>query len=429
MYLNSANSAFNPNELFNLRNRGIKLSLDATRDFLERTGNPQHAFKSFHVAGSVGKGSTTSFLASILMEAGYKTGLFTSPHFVRFNERIKVNGVEIEDSYIADFWQSHKDYILSTGLTFFEVSTVLGFCYFRDMGVEIAAVETGLGGRLDSTNLLNPLASIITSISLEHTAILGNTVEEIAREKGGIIKPGVPVFVGDLPPGALEVLKMIAQEKKSDFYEIKRNLAIYPEKYHFYEDSLILSDIVPPVKGQHQFINSALAILSIRKVLLLQDESLFKRGLQNVVNNTGLEGRFEVLSNSPLLILDSAHNPAGISAFVNQIKTLLTNKKNLSIVFTALSDKNADEMLTELSQVSSRLFLYELDFERGMTLDQMQSIAVSKGFEVSTIGSPEDFFTNVYAKAGSEDAFAVTGSMYLLGSFKSYLQKQKQILI
>ncbi|GMU84843.1 MAG: tetrahydrofolate synthase [Ignavibacteriales bacterium] len=425
----SPDSGFNPDELFNLRNRGIKLSLDATREFLELTGNPQNSFKSFHVAGSVGKGSTTSFLASILMEAGYKTGLYTSPHFVRFNERIRVNGAEIDDAYIALFWRKYKDYILKSGLTFFEVSTVLGFCYFRDSGVEIAAVETGLGGRLDSTNLLNPLAVIITAISLEHTAILGNSVAEIAREKGGVIKPGIPVFAGNIPEEGLFELKKIAGKKKADFHEIKRNLAIYPEKYHFYDDSLILSDIVPPVKGQHQFINSALAIISIRKVLLLQDESVFKRGIQNVINNTGLEGRFEVLSNSPLLILDSAHNPAGITAFVNQIKSLLTIKNNLTIVFTALSDKNTDDMLTQLREVCRRLFLYELDFERGMTIDQMRSIALSKGFEVSSLRSPEDFFTNVYAHADNEDAFAVTGSMYLIGSFKSYLQKQKQIFI
>lgn len=427
--MNSSNPRFNPDELFNLRNRGIRLSLDATREFLELNGNPQNSFKSFHIAGSVGKGSTSSFLASILMEAGYKTGLYTSPHFVRFNERIKVNGAEINDSYISNFWEQHKEYIISSGLTFFEVTTVLGFCNFRDSGVEVAVLETGLGGRLDSTNLLSPIATIITSISLEHTAILGNTLAEIAREKGGIIKPGIPVFAGLIQHEALSELKKIADEKNADFYEIKRNLAIYPEKYHFYDDSLILSDIVPPVKGQHQFINSALAILSIRKVLELQDESVFKRGIQNVINNTGLEGRFEVLSSSPLLILDSAHNPAGITAFVNQIKSQLVNKKNLSIVFTALSDKNADEMLTELRTVSGRIFLYELDFDRGMTMKQMQGIAEAKGFEVLPLASIEDFFTSIYTKAKPEDAFAVTGSMYLIGSFKSYLQKQKQIFI
>lgn len=427
--MTSEDSGFNPEELFNLRNRGIKLSLEPTREFLDRTGNPQNAFKSFHIAGSVGKGSTTSFLASILMEAGFKTGLYTSPHFVRFNERIKVNGVEIEDSYIKDFWVKHKDYIHKTGLTFFEVTTVLGFCYFRDRGVEIAAIETGLGGRLDSTNLLTPLASIITSISLEHTSILGNSLTEIAREKGGIIKTGIPLFLGDIPDEGLSELKRIATEKKTEIFEIKRNVAIYPEKYDFYSDSLILSGIVPPVKGQHQFINSALAILSIRKVLNLQDLSVFKRGIQNVIKNTGLEGRFEVLSNSPLLILDSAHNPAGITAFVNQIKSQLTNKLNLSIVFTSLSDKNADEMLSELRTVSSHLILHELEFERGMKMSQMKKIAHAKGFTVTELSSPEDFFRNIFSSARPDDAFAVTGSMYLLGAFKSYLKNQKQIFI
>jgi dihydrofolate synthase/folylpolyglutamate synthase len=182
--------------LFNLHNRGIKLGLENTQEFLDLLGNPQKKIKCIHVAGSNGKGSTSSFIASILTEAGYKTGLYTSPHFIRYNERIRINGQIIPDKYVIAFMEEYEKLIYDTNLTFFEVTTVLAFKYFADKEVDYAIIETGLGGRLDATNVINPLASVITSISLEHTNILGNTIEEIAKEKGGIIKPGVPLFFG-----------------------------------------------------------------------------------------------------------------------------------------------------------------------------------------------------------------------------------------
>lgn len=180
--------------LYSLQKFGMKLGLDNITSLLEYLGNPQKNFKSFHVAGTNGKGSTTSFMASILMEAGYRTGLYTSPHFIRFNERVRVNGVEIPDQYIVEFISGINGFIVIHKPTFFEVTTALAFKYFSDEKVEYAAIETGLGGRLDATNVLAPLASVITSISLEHTEILGDTLEKIAFEKGGIIKRGGKVF-------------------------------------------------------------------------------------------------------------------------------------------------------------------------------------------------------------------------------------------
>jgi dihydrofolate synthase/folylpolyglutamate synthase len=185
-------------KLFSLHKFGIKLGLENTIGFLNHLGNPQQKLKTIHIAGSNGKGSTSSFIASILQEYEYKIGLYTSPHFVKFNERVVINGKQIEDEYIATFVSDNESYIDEHQLTFFEVTTVLAFQYFKDMNTDYCVIETGLGGRLDSTNVLNPLATVITSISLEHTNVLGNTIEQIAAEKSAIIKSNSKVFIGML---------------------------------------------------------------------------------------------------------------------------------------------------------------------------------------------------------------------------------------
>ncbi|MBA4310871.1 MAG: hypothetical protein C0425_11140, partial [Chlorobiaceae bacterium] len=206
-------------KLFNLQMYGVKLGLENIQKFLEYLDNPQKHLKCFHIAGSNGKGSTSSFIASILMEAKYKTGLYTSPHFVRFNERIRINGIEINDSYIVDFYEENENFINEHKLTFFEVTTALAFQYFYDHSVDFAVIETGLGGRLDATNVLNPLAAIITSVSLEHMNVLGDTIEKIAKEKAGIIKRDSKVFVSTLHEDALEVMRERCKNKECELFE------------------------------------------------------------------------------------------------------------------------------------------------------------------------------------------------------------------
>ena len=208
-------------KLFSLHTFGIKLGLENTIKFLEHLGNPQKFLKAIHVAGSNGKGSTASFIASILQESGYKTGLYTSPHFVKFNERIVINGEQIDDEYIAGFVEEHEKYIDENELTFFEVTTAIAFKYFREMKTDYCVIETGLGGRLDATNVLNPLAVVITTISLEHTNILGNTIEQIASEKAAIIKDGVKVFTGILEKEAEGIIEQKCKEMNSQLFPLK----------------------------------------------------------------------------------------------------------------------------------------------------------------------------------------------------------------
>ena len=208
-------------KLFSLHTFGIKLGLENTIGFLDHLGNPQQALKTIHIAGSNGKGSTSSFIASILQEFGYKSGLYTSPHFVKFNERVVINGKQIEDEFVSSFISSNENYIDEHELTFFEVTTAMAFQYFKDINVDYCIIETGLGGRLDSTNVLNPLAIVITSISLEHTNILGDTIEKIAAEKAAIIKDNSKVFFGRLNEEAAYVIERKCKETKSILYPIK----------------------------------------------------------------------------------------------------------------------------------------------------------------------------------------------------------------
>src|ERR1035437_8288518 len=229
-------------KLFSLHSFGIKLGLDNIKSFLNQTVNPYEKIKMFHVAGSNGKGSTSSFLASILMEYDYKVGLYTSPHFVKFNERIKVNGAEISNDSIASFIDKYEKLIDDLHITFFEVTTAMTFEYFQTKKVDYAVIETGLGGRLDATNVINSVASVITSISLEHTKILGYTIEEIAGEKAGIIKRGVPVFVGKLPFKAIETIEKKCLEFNSDLFKIIDYIIEKPGIFELYTDELEIDD-------------------------------------------------------------------------------------------------------------------------------------------------------------------------------------------
>ncbi|MCW8850070.1 MAG: Mur ligase family protein, partial [Melioribacteraceae bacterium] len=218
-------------KIYSLKQFSVKLGLDNITNLLNHLGNPQKELKTIHVAGSNGKGSTCSFLASILMEFGYKVGLYTSPHLVKFNERIRINSIEISDKDIIEFLDSNKSYIDKYAPTFFEITTALAFNYFAARNVDYAIIETGLGGRLDATNVLNPLASVITSISLEHSHILGDTLEKIAYEKGGIIKNRIPIFIGDLPFEAEKKIESIAKERSSELVKQKDSLKVYDNKF------------------------------------------------------------------------------------------------------------------------------------------------------------------------------------------------------
>lgn len=410
--------------LFNLHNRGIKLGLKNTQEFLDLLGNPQKKFKCIHVAGSNGKGSTSSFIASILTEAGYNTGLYTSPHFIRYNERIRINGQIIPDKYVIAFMEEFENLIYETNLTFFEVTTVLAFKYFADKEVDYAIIETGLGGRLDATNVITPLASVITSISLEHTNILGNSIEEIAKEKGGIIKPGVPLFLGKMPEQAEKTLIEMAAEKNCKYYKLNDYTNKRENYFEYYSSELYIDHLSAPLKGAYQQLNASLAILTLNKTLRFTDSKRILGGIKNVVHNTGIQGRYEKVHDHPKIILDSAHNIEGVQNFLKEFTKDKIKPKPCYLLFSCLNDKSLDQMLIQSKDHFDKIYLYELkDNDRAAKIEQLVEIAENNDIKYS-VQNDIPAFIKKFIGSAEKECLVVYGSMYLVAEVKKVFEKK-----
>lgn len=408
-------------KLYSLHTFGIKLGLDNTIRFLDHLGNPQQDLKCIHIAGSNGKGSTSSFISSILQELGFKIGLYTSPHFVKFNERIVINGKQIEDEFVAEFISTNEKYIDEHQLTFFEVTTAMAFQYFKDMKTEYCVIETGLGGRLDSTNVLNPMAVVITTISLEHTNVLGNTIEEIASEKAAIIKKNTKVFIGLLSAEADKIVNEKCTDMESQLFSLRKYVVQDDKTTVRFLDNKIL-EINSPLKGHYQEINAALAALSVAETLSIFDENKFKAGIQNVSKNTGLTGRYEIHSEFPRIIFDSAHNPEGIENFLSEFSKEgdLYNKRFL--IFGAMKDKSIEEMLSKLCEYFDEILLAEIQYERAAKPDEMLDLCNKLSIKSRVLHQPASFI-HEFKEKDSNNCLVVLGSMYLLGEIKQQLQR------
>ncbi len=412
------------NKLYSLHNFGIKLGLENISNFLELIGNPQKQLKTFHIAGSNGKGSTSSFIASILMEFGFKVGLYTSPHFVKFNERIVIDGKQIPDEYIANFIKDYSDYIDEKKLTFFEVTTAIAFKYFFEQKVDFAVIETGLGGRLDATNVLSPLAVVITSISLEHTNILGNTITDIAGEKAAIIKKHSKVFTGKLPSDAEKVVEKKCNETNSNLYKIEDYINVKNELVELYTEEVEIDNWDIPLKGEYQKFNAALAGLVVSKTLLKNDFRPILKGIHNVIKNTGIQGRFEYYSMSPDIIFDSAHNPEGIENFLIEFQKDQTKYQKKILLFGVMKDKSIKEMLIKLRDHFDEIHITEINYERSCKIAELQKIADEIKLKVFPEQDSIKLF-NSFKKENRENCLVVLGSMYLLGEIKSSIIKNK----
>ncbi len=407
-------------KLYSLQKFGIKLGLSNVTDFLNRLGNPQNNFKSFHVAGSNGKGSTTSFIASILMEAGYKVGLYTSPHFIRFNERVKIGNIEINDRYIFEFITENYNYIIERKLTFFEVTTALAFKYFSDNKIDYAAVETGLGGRLDATNVIDPVASIITSISLEHTDILGETIEKIAVEKAGIIKAGNKVFIGKLPDEAIKVIADRCNQLNSELIPLGTSLQEKEKYVELITPDKHLLRIAPPLKGKFQEYNSALAANCILNSIPEIKIETILNGIRNVEDNTGIQGRYEVYSNVPKVIFDSSHNPEGVENFVETFGKESPRYKKRIIMFGAMRDKDITSMLGILKNYFDEFRFIEINMERCEKADVLAKAGQELHLNFIVERDPLKYL-NSFVENNLEDCLVVLGSIYILGAIKSQI--------
>lgn len=379
-----------------------KKDLQATLDMMKYLNHPEVGFKSIHVAGTNGKGSVSHMLASIFQEAGYKTGLYTSPHLRDFRERIKINGKMIPESEVTNFINAHASFLKSEKLSFFEMTVGLAFEYFRKEKVAVAIIETGMGGRLDSTNVIRPEVSVITNIGLDHTQFLGNSPAEIAAEKAGIIKYKIPVVIGEENEETLPVFIKTANAQEAPL--------ILAEKDETYK----INEITLDLKGDYQQKNLK-TVLSTIKVLQDSNWKLNQAdiltGLANVVKNTGLSGRWQELQNNPKVICDTGHNKEGILWVVNQLKK--EKYRTLHIVLGVVSDKDLNQILP-LFPKDAIYYFCKPDIPRGMSAELLKDAARPFALEGKAYATVQEAYQNALKKAAPEDLVFVGGSTFVV---------------
>lgn len=361
-----------------------KADLGNTIELCKILGNPERNLRSIHIAGTNGKGSCSHILASVFQEAGYKTGLYTSPHLKDFRERIRIDGKMIPEKEIIDFVNQHKEKFVPVQPSFFELTVGLAFEYFSKQKVDIVILETGLGGRLDSTNVVTPELSIITNIGTDHTNFLGDTYEKIAFEKAGIIKNNIPVVIGETHPATEPVFREKANEKSSSIYFADKELQLHNIKLSltkgkmefdvFKNDELLFKQLKTDLFGNFQLKN---LVTTLQSLLLLKDiftipQKAFIKGFQKVKTNTGFAGRWHVLSELPFAVADTGHNPEGVQQVLHQIETIGYDR--LHIVLGMVNDKNIDNVLSILPKQAIYYFC-KADIPRGMPVNELEEKA------------------------------------------------------
>ncbi|HSD13134.1 MAG TPA: folylpolyglutamate synthase/dihydrofolate synthase family protein [Flavobacterium sp.] len=361
-------------------------------------GNPEKQLRCIHVAGTNGKGSTSSMIASVLQEAGYKVGLYTSPHLKDFRERIKINGNEISQEFVVDFITDNKPFFEANQLSFFEMTVGLAFDYFVKEKVDVAVIEVGMGGRLDSTNIITPLVSVITNIGFDHTQFLGDTLEAIAGEKAGIIKPNVPVVIGEYTDETKPVFLAKAEACGSDIY---------------FASDLIQEDYPCGLLGDYQFHNKKTVVetITVLKEHFTVSEENLKNGLLNVVQNTGLLGRWQQLKSNPKVICDTAHNSHGLKIVLNQIAKEKFEK--LFFVLGVVNDKDLDSILP-LFPKNANYFFCKPNIFRGLDAGELQEKAAEFGLKGKVCNSVSEAYKEVLLQAGINDFIFIGGSTFVV---------------
>jgi dihydrofolate synthase/folylpolyglutamate synthase len=400
----------------------IKKDLTNTRHICEALGNPQNKFKSIHIAGTNGKGSVSHTLAAILQKAGYKTGLYTSPHLYDFRERIKVNGSMVPQQFVIDFTARVKSLIENIQPSFFEITVAMAFEYFAEEKVDVAIIETGLGGRLDSTNIIMPELSIITNISYDHVNILGSTLEEIASEKAGIIKQNMPVIIGERKKETEKVFIEKSKEKNAplsfaeDLFEITK---AEPQLQYLKlsarnkntQENIDLSIDLPGIY-QAENITTVLAAIEILKQnkWALNSQVIFE-AVQNIKKLTGLHGRWELIQDHPTVVLEVAHNEDGIRQMLYHIELLMFNQ--LHLIFGVVKDKEFNKVL-ELLPKNANYYFTQAHIPRALPASQLQDEAKKSGLEGAVYENVNLALDNALKKAAPDDLIIICGSIFLV---------------
>ena len=376
-----------------------KADLSNTLALCKLLGNPEKSIRSVHVAGTNGKGSVSHMIASVLQEAGYKTALYTSPHLKDFRERIRINGKMIPEERVVEFIATYKEQFSGIGLSFFEMTVGMAFDYFRKENVDIAVIETGMGGRLDSTNILTPLLSVITNIGYDHTQFLGETLEEIAGEKAAIIKAGIPAIIGETQNDIRHVFVDRANEVGSSLT---------------FADREPISDLKPMLEGEWQKrnLNTAVAAIDSLKTIgfTIRDEDI-NNGIENVIPNTGLLGRWQTLSKSPLAICDIGHNRDGIREVMKMIEK--TPHTRLHFVLGLVADKNVTPVLDLLPKSASYYFC-KADIPRGMQAKELHNLASNNNLTGNHYDSVILAYKAAMANTNDDDLVFVGGSTFVV---------------
>jgi len=360
---------------------------------------PEKHFKSIHVAGTNGKGSTSHMIASVLQEAGYKVGLYTSPHLKDFRERIKINGKEVSKQFVTGFIKRNKGFFEQNSLSFFEMTVGMAFEYFKKQKVDIAVIEVGMGGRLDSTNIITPEVSVITNIGLDHTQFLGNTLEAIAFEKGGIIKPNVPVVIGETQKETTTVFKELAEKNKSKIIFADQ------QKTENYKSDLV---------GNYQSKNIVTVLQAIKE---LQNKGFnisqqnIKEGLLNVVKNTGLMGRWQIVQLNPKVVCDTGHNKDGLTYVMKRLSN--EQFESLHIVFGVVNDKDLNSII-DLLPKNATYYFCKPDIPRGLDAEELKVILNNYGLQGEAYGSVNEAYKNALNSSGTNDFVFIGGSTFVV---------------
>lgn len=375
-----------------------KKDLTNTILLAEHLGNPEKLIKCVHVAGTNGKGSTSSMIASVLQEAGYKVGLYTSPHLKDFRERIKINGEMISEDFVVGFIASNKSFFEKNELSFFEMTVGLAFEYFAKEKVDVAVIEVGMGGRLDSTNIITPLVSVITNIGFDHTQFLGTTLDAIAGEKAGIIKPNVPVVIGEYTEETKPVFVAKAEDCKSEIY---------------FASDLIQKEYPSGLLGDYQVHNKKTVVQAVevlKSYFEISEENL-KDGLLNVVANTGLLGRWQQIHSGPKVICDTAHNSHGLKIVLNQIQK--ENFKQLHFVLGVVNDKDLDDILP-LFPKNANYFFCRPNVPRGLDEKILQQKALGFGLKGRVFDSVSEAYQEALRISDADDFVYIGGSTFVV---------------
>jgi dihydrofolate synthase / folylpolyglutamate synthase len=403
-----------------------KPGLDNTIRLMNSLNNPQKRFRSIHIAGTNGKGSVSHFLAAILQSAGYKVGLYTSPHLVHFGERIRIDGQMIEEQYVIDFVENNKELFEAVQPSFFEATMAMAFNYFADRQVDVAIIEVGLGGRLDSTNIIEPELSVITNISFDHTGFLGNTLEKIAFEKAGIIKQNTPVVIGETLPETRLVFEKKVREMNAPLVYAENKYHVHFDGYEYGKMKVKANDgrsFVVGLSGLYQLKNIATVLAAADKInkghFKLSNQNISK-GLECVTEITGLQGRWQVLQENPKIVADTGHNVAGIGCVVDQLKS--ETFKILHFVIGMVNDKDISSVLSLLPK-NAVYYFTQANIFRALSADELCTQARIYGLNGDAYKTVEQAVNAAISKSKKDDFVLIGGSNFIVGEALPMFEK------